>query len=68
MVPRYLPQGTMTCASNGNYVAGSDYDKLDETLNQVLDTAANYFKQVEAGEMTAEHAATVIRLCAKLCR
>ncbi len=58
----------MTCASNGNYVAGSDYDKLDETLNQVLDTAATYFKQVEAGELNAEQAATAILVCAELRR
>ena len=58
----------MTCVSNGSYVASSDYDKLDETLNQVLDTAATYFKKVEAGELTAEQAATAIRVCAELRR
>ena len=56
----------MTCASNGNYVAGSDYDKLDKTLKDLLDLATSYFSKIEAGNMTAQDAASAIFVWSKL--
>lgn len=56
----------MTPSATGTYVAAADYDKLSETLNQVLATAAEYFRQVENRETIAADAETALRVLARL--
>jgi hypothetical protein len=56
----------MTYASNGNYVATSDYDRLDETLNQLLALTTSYFDEIQSGNMTAQDAAIAISVWSKL--
>lgn len=56
MVPRYVPNGNMVQAKNGIYVAGSDYDKLYETLTLFRSSAVDYLRMVEKGEITASEA------------
>lgn len=60
MIPRYSAQGAMIFASNGNYVGSSEYDKLDNKLKTLLDFATSCFNRIEAGDLTAQDAASAI--------
>ena len=66
MIPRYTPQGTMNQAANGNYVASSDYDRLDEVKKTLLDLAVTYFHRIETDELAAADAETALRATAVL--
>ena len=61
MIPRYTPQGTMNQAPNGNYVASSDYDRLEETQKTLIELAVAYFRSIAANELTAADAETALR-------
>lgn len=61
MVYRYSPQGNMVQAPGGNYVEWADYEKLNDLLTDVLERAAELFKQVSAGELSAAEANDALR-------
>ena len=66
MVQRYVPHGTMAEAPDGPFVSIAEYEKLASLLAESLNDAAEYFKQVESGELTAANADKVLRVAVRL--
>lgn len=66
MVTRYSAQGSLAPATNGTYVAASDYDKLAGALQCVVSAAGACFKQIEVGELSSEDAEAALMVCAEL--
>lgn len=66
MAIRFQPQGAMSQAPNGPYVAASDYDALAGALERVLSTASTYFEQIETGDLSAKDAEAALTVCATL--
>ena len=56
----------MRSDANGNYVAWSDYENLSTTLSNVLLSAIDRLKEVEAGHMTAQDATLVLKVIVRL--
>lgn len=66
MVLRYSSQGPMLQSQNGGYVASADYDKLEAEFKHLLENAAEYFRQIEAREITAQDAETALRVSVRI--
>ena len=66
MVQRYVPQGNMADSPDGSFVSFADYAKLESLLAESLNDAAEYFKQVESGQLSAADANNVLRVTVRL--
>jgi hypothetical protein len=63
MTIRYEPQGRMTRSHSGQFVAFAEYDEL---AAEIVESAADSFRRVQNGEMTAAEAETALRVLVKL--
>ena len=66
MVIKYLNSGPMAESVKGIFVASQTYERLEALLAETLDTAAEYFRKVHAGELTAADADTALRVGVRL--
>ena len=66
MVQRYMPSGSMAEAIDGTFVSFIAYEQLTINLAETLDAAAEYFKQVESGQLSATDAAAALRVNSRL--
>ena len=50
----------------GTFVSTQSFERLEALLAETLDTAAEYFRQVKAGELSAADADTALRVGVRL--
>ncbi len=58
MTIRYEPTHSMNQVSNGRFIT---YVEHEELVRELLESIGDFFKQVEAKELSAEDADTVVR-------